>query len=267
MHSFHPEDAMTPEELSDANLVESVRQHAHWQEPCEWTEAGGVILVAGASDFPGAYWNGATRADRAVAPAAVLRAACQFFAPRRRGYSVLVRENRDEDLEAAVKAEGRENRFDVPCMLVVLERAPPSGVSLVPFAGRKEVDDFVCISAAAYSMLDLAAVHTRAMFSRREALLCDSVVGFVAYQGEVPLAAAFALMSGEGAGIYWVGTMPEAQRGGLGSLCAARATNAAFERGASVVTLQATRFGEPVYARLGYRTYDRMRHYVVPASG
>jgi ribosomal protein S18 acetylase RimI-like enzyme len=224
-----------------------VREHARWQEPCEWTETEGVILVAGGTDFPGSYWNGATRVDRAVEPRAVLHSAQRFFAPRRRGYSVFVRENRDKDLEAALKAEGRKSRFDSPCMLVerpLSERAPPPEIRIERFADRKQ-----------------AAVHTVGMFGRRELLLGDHIVGFVAYRGETPLATAFALMSGEGAGIYWVGTMPDAQRAGLATICTALATNAAFERGAAVVTLQASHFGEPVYARLGYKTYDRLRRY------
>jgi ribosomal protein S18 acetylase RimI-like enzyme len=258
----------TPEELSDANLVESVREHARWQEPCDWIEAEGVILVAGATDFPGAYWNGATRVDRAVEPVAVLNSAQRFFAPRRRGYSVFVRESRDQDLEAALKAEGRESRFDFPCMLVerpLSEHALPPGIRVERFANRKHVDDFVRISAAAYATLGLAAVHTVAMFGRREVLLGDHIAGFVAYRGETPLATAFALMSGEGAGLYWVGTMPDAQRAGLATICTALATNAAFECGAAVVTLQASHFGEPVYERLGYKTYDRLRRYSIAA--
>jgi ribosomal protein S18 acetylase RimI-like enzyme len=257
----------TPEELSDANLVESVREHARWQEPCDWVETEGVILVAGATDFPGAYWNGATRVDRAVAPAEVLNSAQRFFVPRRRGYSVFIRESRDKDLEAALKAEGRESRFDFPCMLVerpLSERAPPPDIRIERFADRKHVDDFVRISAAAYTTLGLAAIHTVAMFGRREVLLGDHIAGFVAYRGETPLATALALISGDGAGLYWVGTMPDAQRAGLATICATLATNAAFERGAAVVTLQATRFGEPVYERLGYKTYDRLRRYGVP---
>jgi hypothetical protein len=42
-------------------------------------------------------------------------------------------------------------------------------------------------------------------------------------------------------------------------------TNTAFERGARAVTLQASPMGEPIFARLGYRTFDRLRWYVVPA--
>jgi ribosomal protein S18 acetylase RimI-like enzyme len=259
----------SPEELCDVNLVESVREHARWQDPCEWVEEGGVLLVAGATDFPGAYWNGATRVDSSIGPEAVMNASRQFFAGRNRGYAVFVRESRDRDLEAALKAEGRESRFDLPCMLVVRpvkEVALPQDIRIERFTERKHIADFVRISAAAYSLLGLAAVHTEAMFSRPELLLLDHIAGFIAYRGNTPLATAFALMSGDGAGIYWVGTMPDEQRAGLASICTARATNSAFERGASVVTLQATRMGEPVYMRLGYKTYDRLRRYSVPLT-
>jgi hypothetical protein len=58
---------------------------------------------------------------------------------------------------------------------------------------------------------------------------------------------------------YWVGTATQAQRMGLASVCTTVVTNAGFSEGASVATVQATPFGEPVYQRLGYRTYDRIR--------
>jgi hypothetical protein len=45
----------------------------------------------------------------------------------------------------------------------------------------------------------------------------------------------------------------------LVSICTALVTNAGFANGASVVTLQASPFGEPVYQRLGYKTYDRLK--------
>ena len=74
------------------------------------------------------------------------------------------------------------------------------------------------------------------------------------------------IFSGNGAGIYWVGTIPEAQRSGLGTLCTRVATNAGFQNGASVVTLQASPYGEPIYLRLGYKTYDRLKWYLCPKA-
>lgn len=83
------------------------------------------------------------------------------------------------------------------------------------------------------------------------------MIGCVAYQGEQPVSTALTLLSGEGAGVYWVGTAAAARRSGLGELCTRLATNAGFAGGARVVTLQASPFGESIYRRIGYRTYDR----------
>jgi len=88
------------------------------------------------------------------------------------------------------------------------------------------------------------------------------VEGFVAYRDTHPASTALTIFSGEGAGVYWVGTANDARRRGLGELCTRLATNAGFARGAKVVTLQASPFGEPIYKRLGYRTYDRTRRFM-----
>jgi hypothetical protein len=47
-------------------------------------------------------------------------------------------------------------------------------------------------------------------------------------------------------------------------VCAALATNAGFERGAPVVTLQASAMGLPIYTRMGYRTCDALRRHRLP---
>ncbi len=47
--------------LSNENYLESIRAHAAFQSPCDLRERGGILLVAGASDFPGSYWNAAAR--------------------------------------------------------------------------------------------------------------------------------------------------------------------------------------------------------------
>lgn len=55
--------------------------------------------------------------------------------------------------------------------------------------------------------------------------------------------------------------MHEAERQGLGSLMTTVTANLAFARGAKVVTLQASKFGEPVYQRLGFETYDMLTRF------
>jgi ribosomal protein S18 acetylase RimI-like enzyme len=85
------------------------------------------------------------------------------------------------------------------------------------------------------------------------------LISCVVYRGDQPLATALVIQSPDCAGVYWVGTMPSAQRLGLATACTTLATNVGFSAGASVATLQASPFGAPVYQRLGYRTYDRAK--------
>jgi len=53
--------------------------------------------------------------------------------------------------------------------------------------------------------------------------------------------------------IWWVATVPSARGRGLSSAMMKRALADGRERGCEVSTLQATKLGRPVYARLGYR--------------
>jgi GNAT superfamily N-acetyltransferase len=58
---------------------------------------------------------------------------------------------------------------------------------------------------------------------------------------------------------FWLAaTMPEAQGRGLLSGLLHRAMRDARDRGCRTSTTQATKMGEPVYARLGYRTFGRI---------
>ena len=57
------------------------------------------------------------------------------------------------------------------------------------------------------------------------------------------------------AGIYFVATLPEARGRGLGGGLLAAALLEARERGCDISTLQGTKAGEPVYARLGYKKF------------
>jgi ribosomal protein S18 acetylase RimI-like enzyme len=67
------------------------------------------------------------------------------------------------------------------------------------------------------------------------------------------------------AGVYWVGTVAGGRQRGLGEHCTRVVTNAAFERGAQVVALEASPMGFPIYERMGFETVDRVQWYLTPA--
>jgi hypothetical protein len=257
------------EELADANLIESIREHARWQGPVELIEQDGLLLFAGRTGYPGAYRNAAARADRGLSAEHVLTRARAFFAERERGFTLWALGERDQDLDALAMKSGMQRTADSPCMLIeapvpVPEPAPE--IRVERFSSADHVRDAIMVNAQAYPLLGLSADETRAGFPEPERLLSKSIAGFVAYDAVGPVATALTVLSGESAGVYWVGTVPRAHRTGLGGLCTRLATNAGFEHGARVVMLQASPLGAPLYARLGYRTYAQARWYRAKAE-
>jgi ribosomal protein S18 acetylase RimI-like enzyme len=252
------------ETLADANYIESIREHARWQQPCEVVEAGGLLMVAGVNGNAGSYKNCVARLEASLSPVEVLKRARAFFGPRSRPFTLFVRMRQDADLDRFLEHEGIARISDAPCMLVDAPLPAPSlsaGVRVQRFREKEHIHDAASINADAFAALKLPPEETHLFFSHPDRLLSERLIGFVAYRDTQPLATALAILSGDGAGIYWVGTATGSQRSGLGTLCTRLATNAAFEAGARVVTLQASPYGEPVYVRLGFRTYDRTRWY------
>jgi ribosomal protein S18 acetylase RimI-like enzyme len=60
------------------------------------------------------------------------------------------------------------------------------------------------------------------------------------------------------AGLFMVGTIPEARGRGIARALVSEALRASRDRGCDISTLQATPMGEPVYAQLGYRPHGRV---------
>ena len=251
-------------DLADANLLESIREIARWQNPCECIEEKGLLFVAGPGRFPGAYKNCVARVDETVPAQEVLERARDFFSRRERGFTLFIRESRDKDLDKLLKSAGLILRSDSPCMLIdapLTEFELPAHIRVEHFKEEHHVLDAVKINAEAYQRLGLPAEETQLLFGRPTELLSPRIAGYVAYEGSQPLSTALTIFSNEGAGVYWVGTVATARRRGLGAICTRLATNSGFSHGAPVVTLQASPFGEPIYRKLGYKTYDRLRFY------
>jgi len=253
--------------LLDENLLAATREFAHWQSGAVCVEGDGVLTIAGSTAFPIGYANCVLRTDRSVAPAEVLERAAAFFEPRGRGFTVFVRGAVDQDIEAALQRAGVPSLVDTPCMVIDEPLAPPSlppGCELRAVTDEAEAVAVREGSAEAYLSLGLPADETRALYGLPRRLLAPHYATCLGYRDGVPVSTAMIIFSPLLAGVYWVGTTSGARRTGIAEACTRQVTNAAFERGAHAVTLQASPMGEPIYTRLGYRTFDRLRWYVVP---
>ena len=84
---------------------------------------------------------------------------------------------------------------------------------------------------------------------------------FVACLDGVPVAMASVLLEGDLAGIYCVGTLPQARGNGIGAAVTRAAMRHARERGATTAALQSSDAGYSVYRGLGFVEYCNLRLY------
>lgn len=157
----------------------------------------------------------------------------------------------EADTETAAFLESNGHRIDAdPAMMAIDLRsyAPTQGL---PEWKPATVEELARINEAAYPWHD---------GSMERALL-----GAALDDGEFRLyitadACVLGICDVDGdAGVMFVATLPEARGRGLAGGLLAAALVEARDRGCDVSTLQATKLGEPVYARLGYQRLGAIR--------
>ncbi len=250
------------------NLVDSSRQLFEL-DPHATVEAGdGWLLGAGTPEHP-VISNAAFRIDDKADPGKLIARARDFFSERGRGFSVWVRGEvpEDEDLAATAGAAGLQCVFTMPEMTrgQPVETKPlPANAELREVSAEDEVDDYWHVAAASYTSLGFPP-EVFGHYTDRAGLLADNVVAFIAYLDDRPVSIAMTIVSHGVAGVYWVGTLEEARGMGLAWATTAAATNAGFELGADLASLQASPMGEPIYAAMGYETIFDYRLLMSPS--
>jgi hypothetical protein len=244
------------------NLVDSSRQLFEL-DPGVSLEAGdGWLFGAGRSAHP-AISNAAFRTDDGVDAEAFLERAFEFFGAQERGFSVWARGGRPEDCDliAAAEAAGLRQVIEMPEM--VLERRAeetdyPGGTDLRRLSSSDEAKDFWKVAAASYSSVGFPP-EVFSYFESHPGLTADNAATFVAYVEGRPVAIAMTIVNNGVAGIYWVGSIEEVRGRGLGRAITATATNAGFDLGGEIASLQASQMGEPIYRAMGYETIHTYR--------
>jgi GNAT superfamily N-acetyltransferase len=249
------------------NLIDSSRQLVEL-DPDAAVEAGpGWIFSAGSHPHP-VISNAAFRSDDALDASEFVARARSFFAKRERGFSVWVRSEQEEDRDLLAAAETAGLTFVYAMPEMVLE-APvetpllPAGAELRRLTEVEQVDDYWEIAAASYTSLGFPP-EVFGSYSNRTGLFAENIAAFVAYLDGEPASIAMTIVSHGVAGIYWVGSLEQARGKGLGQATTAAATNAGFEMGADLASLQASPMGRPIYRRMGYETLFDYRLYMSP---
>jgi len=227
-------------------------------------EEEGLVMFRPGHRFPVGF-TGVIRSDADLAPSEVIGRAREFFAPLGQGYTHVLMLHRDRDLAAALEASGM-SAFNRSPGMVCERRLPdvpmPRGVALERVVNAAGVRSFAEITGIAYATMGMPPKIASDHFADDASLLQPQIFAFLARLDGAPVGAAMCLVSNGVAGIYWVGTVPEARGHGIGEACTRAAANAGFDAGARFAALQASEMGEPIYRRMGFREVTRYPWYV-----
>ena len=157
----------------------------------------------------------------------------------------------DEDVIAALEAAGHKLDADPSAMWIELAGLPPA-----PELEYRKGD----------LMNEIGPLNDRAYgvsgepFTKMTTHWPDGMShNYVSDVAGRPASAVVILDVDGDASVWCVATLPEARGGGLTTRLLHHALIDARERGCDISTLQATKLGEPVYARLGYQSHGAIQ--------
>ncbi|MGZ8766271.1 MAG: GNAT family N-acetyltransferase [Acidimicrobiia bacterium] len=248
----------TIDERAHENLRDFTRFQARLQG-AEVLDEPGILAFRGAVDFPATRL--AIRSGPWSAAAEFADAATDFLLGAGQTAAVFVRDT-DSELHAELTARGFAEFSRTPemvCDVRLDERDPPDDVKVRLATSADDVRAYAEIAGHAFRHLSIPEEITRETIDHSEVMLDPSVVIALAEFDGRPVAGACSILVGESGDGYvgWVACLDDARGKGLGDVVTRRVTNEAFDRGASIVTLEASPFGEPTYARMGYRELYR----------
>jgi GNAT superfamily N-acetyltransferase len=157
----------------------------------------------------------------------------------------------DEEAHALLLAAGYVRYAESPAMALGLEGLPAEDDPLDEWSDTPDPAELARVVERSFGLDDGAVTDAI------EGWL-GSATAYVARQHGRPVACLTLLREGADAGVFLVGTVPEARGRGLARRLLLRALHDAREQGATVSTLQSSRLGYPVYQRLGYLELGRL---------
>jgi ribosomal protein S18 acetylase RimI-like enzyme len=242
--------------LADLNRTEYWCESLNWMPGSEVFKHQDAVFINSAINFLACNvaFNLSAGPDDDIE--GFLSRAKDFFEKRKPAFSLLLRGHDDraivsccQELKMPMISNNAGMVLDEP----VKGEGLPDGAELRWVEDARELESFKQVAAEAFHDLGLPTAITEKYFAQAGRVLSPyALLSVVYYQGE-PASAAMALLSHGIAGIYWVGTIKKARGLGLAEYCTREVGNAAFSVGARKVVLQASKFGEPVYRKIGYR--------------
>ncbi len=212
----------------------ALNEREPWRDMVRWSgglvhEEDGLLFLAG----PSRYLRVMIRLDGAVDGASAVRRAAGLFAAPDGDHIVLAREPDDADLVKAALASNYTPEWTERPM-ALYDPPEPS-----PLAGEIDVrvvsttEDVLAYGAVVAEANDDPGERERAgLLFHDRTILAPHIAAFVAYLDGTPVACAMTLVSHGVAGVFYVATVENARRRGLGDALTRMAARAGFALGA-----------------------------------
>jgi ribosomal protein S18 acetylase RimI-like enzyme len=242
--------------MSDVDVARSValNEQELWRDMVRWSgglvhEEDGLLFVAG----PSSYLRVVIRLDEVIDGTEAVRRAGEFFAASQGDHIVLVREPADADLaKAALAAEYTPAWTERPMVLYhPPEPSPLSGdIDVRAVSTTEEILAYGRVVADAND--DPGERERAGLLFHDRTILAPHIAAFVAYIDDAPVSCAMTLVSHGVAGVFYVATVENARRRGLGDALTRMAASAGFALGARAAWLGASEMGADLYRRIGF---------------
>ena len=241
--------------LGDLNLAEYTRETTRWNASGEIHEQDDLLLTKGSCPFP-TTCTAMTLGDISTEHAEeIFERIRSFYVKKKSPFSIHLRSHVDESLEAVCRQKKLIPISDAPGMIIdrpFAEKPAPEGIAIRHITDEAGLTDFAFVTKESYQSLGLPVKVCEQIFATPARLIRPHNDWVVAYEGDRPVSAAMTLYSHGIAGLYWVGTLEMSRGRGFGESCVREAVNEAFRRGVPLVVLQASKFGAPLYERMGF---------------
>ncbi|HEX5096095.1 MAG TPA: GNAT family N-acetyltransferase [Acidimicrobiia bacterium] len=243
-----------------ANLVNFVRWQRALEPDAHVLDADGVVATAGTIDFPSNRM--AVRASEVLSPEHWVATADRFFTGIGKSACIFLRLRADDDLLAPLVAHGYaayEQSPEMVCRAPLAEREPPDGFTLRLATTPDDIAAFAAVAAEAFKHLGFLPDTIIDPMRNTDVMLGPSVMVSIAERDGAVVAGAVAILLGDEPDSYvgWVSCADSARGNGLGDHVTRLVTNESFRRGARLCTLEASRYGESTYRRMGYEELYR----------
>jgi GNAT superfamily N-acetyltransferase len=246
----------------DCNFLDANRIFMAFSERGEYLERRAVAIACCGLPVQELNWGFLKPPyDDVEGTAAAVRA---YFAERNLPFRVSFRGADRARCAPALDAAGWRHGGDpAPGMTLALPATPSPAPAGLGIEEVRTAEQLVGFREAAFRGFGYPVAAAR-LFLGERLLTLPNVRLYAGRSGDAVVATSMLITTGDVAGIYWVATLEEQRGRGYGAALTWAAAVGGEQRGCRIASLQASKQGRPVYARMGFAHVLDYEHRLPP---